>query len=78
MIGSADFAFDLQFGAVALRYVLHNREAEPGAASLSGSRTIHAIEAFGESRQVLCGDACAGVANLNENAGIVGPRAGNR
>ena len=35
MIGSADFAFDLQFGAVALRYVIHNSEAEPGAARLT-------------------------------------------
>ena len=35
VIRSADFAFDLQFGAVALGYVLDDGEAETGAAGFA-------------------------------------------
>ena len=52
-------AVDLQLGAVALRHVLDDRQAQPGAAGFARAAAVHAVEALGQPRNVLGRDARA-------------------
>ena len=56
-------ALDPQLGAVALRHVLDDRQAQAGAAGLARAAAVDAVEAFGQPRQVLGRDARAAVAH---------------
>jgi len=51
-----------------LHDVLDDREAEPGAAEFAGARTIDAVKALGEPRDVGPRDAFAGVGDRELDA----------
>ena len=54
---STELGGDHELAAVAVEDVLDDREAEAGAALLPACRHVDAVEALGEPRQVLRGDA---------------------
>ena len=58
----ADRAGDLEPAAMAVEDVLDDREAEPGAAQFARAGGVDAVEALGQARQVLAGNALALVA----------------
>src|SRR3546814_4164486 len=64
----ADLALDLQPRLVQLHDVLDDRQAQAGAAGLARAAGGHAVEAFGDPRQVRGGDAVAAVAHRKDRA----------
>src|SRR6476469_6672914 len=59
----ADLAFEPQPSSVSLDDMLDDREAEPGAAERAAAARIDPVEALGDSRDMLGGDAVALVAH---------------
>ena len=57
------FALGLDGSAVGANHVLHNGQAQSGAAGLAGAGFIDAVEALEEPRQVLAGNTLAEVAH---------------
>src|SRR3546814_14955916 len=66
----ADLALDLQPRLVQLQDVLDDRQAQAGAAGLARAAGGHAVEAFGDPRQVRGGNAVATVAHRKDRAEI--------
>src|SRR3569623_706659 len=64
------FALHPQLGVVTLQHVFDDGESEPGAASLTRTADVHPIKALGETRNVMGGDALAGI--LHFEVGAVG------
>src|ERR1043165_5876936 len=60
-----EFGFDGDLAAVQQRQVLHDREAETGAAHLTRPRAIDAIEALEERSEMLRWNAVAVVAHAD-------------
>src|SRR6266851_9741399 len=56
---SAGLAVDDQFALMPDQHVLHDREAQPGAAGGPGTAAIDAVEALGQPWHVFRGDADA-------------------
>src|SRR5258708_37402109 len=56
-------ALDVEAAAVAVDHVLDDGEAEAGAAQLARARGVDAVEALGEPRQMVGGNAVALVAD---------------
>jgi hypothetical protein len=63
----------IDLAAVALHHVLDDRQPQAGAAGLARAAAVHAVEALGQTRQVLAGDADAGVADLEFAAAVFTP-----
>src|SRR5258708_6480180 len=61
-------ARDLERGAVPAQRVLHDREPQSRAAAFARAAAIDAIEALGEARDVLGGDADAGVLDFERRS----------
>src|SRR5467141_1100763 len=59
----AEGALDVEKTAMAVEDVLDDREPEPGAAHFARPRGVDAVEPFGQSRQMLAGDALALIAH---------------
>src|SRR3546814_107501 len=74
----ADLALDLQPRLVQLQDVLDDRQAQAGAAGLARAAGGHAVEAFGDPRQVRGGDAVAAVAHRKDRAAIGAARKDDR
>lgn len=68
----AGIAFGPDFAAMGLDDVLHDGEAETGAALFAGSRGIHAVEAFEDAVQGFAGDAGSVVGDPEFGAGGTG------
>src|SRR5690242_10502435 len=64
----AELARDLEAPLMQLQYVLDDRETEAGAAGLARSAGRHAVEPFGQTRQMLRGNALAGVGHRQTSA----------
>ena len=60
-------ALDREPAAVAVEDVLDQRQAEPGAALCAALGDVDAVEALGQPRQVLGGDAGTSVAHRDAN-----------
>src|SRR5512145_2003123 len=63
-------ARDVEPAAMPLQRVLHDREAEPGAAELARAPGVDAVEPLGHPRQVLGRDSDPGVADLDVPAAL--------
>src|SRR5690606_20722665 len=73
---ATDLAGDVQPGLVQLQDVLDDGQAQAGAAGLAGAAAGDAIEAFGQPREVGCGDAVAAVLDRQRHpAGLAGREA---
>src|SRR3546814_14175039 len=64
----ADLALDLQPRLVQLQDVLDDRQAQACAAGLARAAGGHAVQAFGDPRQVRGGDAVAAVTHRKDRA----------
>src|SRR4051812_10272429 len=64
------FGLDVQAAPVAVDDVLHNGEAEAGPAQLPRSCRVHPVEPFGQTRNVLLGDALALVGDAEGDHGL--------
>src|SRR4051812_21874478 len=64
----AGLAHDVEDAAMAHQRVLHDGEAEAGAAGFAGAAAVDAIEALGQPWQVLGRDADAGVLHFEGRA----------
>ena len=74
----AGLARDVELAAVTLHDVLDDRQPEPGAAGLARAAAVDAIEALGQPREMLAGDAAAAVDDGDLAAAVVGARATRR
>src|SRR5262249_9943330 len=61
----AEGALDVEKSAVTVEDVLDDREPEPGPAHFARARGIDAVEAFGQPRQMLAGDALTLITHRN-------------
>src|SRR5712691_4762475 len=71
---AAELAFSLHAPAVCLHEVLDDRQAEPRAAFLPRAAGVHTVEALEDAREVLGGDAGAGVGHPNDDVAAVSLR----
>ncbi len=70
----AEFAFAPDAAAVKLHDVLHDAEAEAGAASFARTAFVHAIESLEDMREIRLGDARTVVADADFNVVGMKPR----
>src|SRR5437879_845837 len=68
----AGCALDVEAAAVAVDDVLDDGEAQPGATQLARARGVDAVEALGEPRQMVGGDAVALVADGDGDPALAG------
>src|SRR4051794_16666164 len=68
-------ALDLEVPAMAVQRVFHDGEAESRSARLARTARIDPVEALGEPRDVLGGNAGAGIAHGKMCARVVNPPA---
>src|SRR3546814_8605143 len=74
----AGLALQLQASAMQLHEAIGQRQAEPGALELAAETAVDLLEGREGTRDVLGGDADAGVAHLENEAAVAGAARGQR